>query len=650
MNRLTQAINGLVCIAALAAMANPATARVTALDILDEQNPGFDSRVFGEAGTYRRISAVAHFAVDPDDPHNAGIVDLDKAPRNANGEVEFSSELVILQPSDPARSNHRLFYEISNRGRNLSFPLLNDSPFAANPTTAEQAGNGFLLNAGYTIVWSGWQPGLSDDLVDLTVPIAEGVTGPSREEFIFDSDDVVKTVALTYPAADLDPAKATLTVRVNERDERRSVEGLSFKYINPQEIEITRPADLPAGAIYEFIYPAKDSLVTGLGFAAVRDLVSFLRGSPGHAAESPVTGIESVLGIGISQAGRFARDFIYQGFNADEGDRMVFDGLMAHIAGSRKTFVNYRFAQPGRYSRQHEDHAYPGDQFPFTYAETFDPLTQRSDGILNACTASGTCPKIIHSDTDTEFWQGRAALVALDPAGNPAPIPENVRLFYLAGTQHYTVAGAAIKADKACTFDNNYFHVGAVMRALTQALDRWVSTGEEPPESRFPNSVGTTLVPPNELALPSIPGLSYSANINGLKVMDHTTMPPGAGAEYPVFVANTDIDGNVIDGVKLPRLAVPLATHAGWNLRKQGFAQGELCSLSGSFIPFAKQAAQADPADTRPAIDELYRDEAHYMARIEAEIADLKTQDLILDSDIAMLRDRARAYWQQMTQ
>lgn len=645
MHTVQQTIGGLL----LGLMAlSVAEARVTGLEILEEQNPTFDGQSFGAVGTYRRISAVAHFAVDPDDPANAVIVDLDKAPRNADGEVEFSSQLVILQPSDPQRSNHRLFYEISNRGRNLSFPLLTDGPYAPNPTTADETGNGFLLNDGYTIVWSGWQAGMAEDLMGMSLPLAEGVTGLSREEFIFDSDETTKQLPLTYPAADLDPAKATLTVRVNERDERGSVDGLSFSYIDAQTIEITRPADLPAGAIYEFIYPAKDSQVSGLGFAAVRDLVSFLRGLPGHDVSAPVPRIEHTLGLGISQAGRFARDFVYQGFNADENGGQVFDGLMAHIAGSRKTFTNYRFAQPGRYSRQHEDHAYPGDQFPFTYGETFDPLTQRSDGILKICAGNGTCPKIMHSDTDTEFWQARASLVVTDPAGNPATIPDNVRLYYLAGTQHYTIAGNEIKADAPCTFDNNYFHIGAVMRALVQALDGWVSHGQAPPESRFPDRLGYTLVAPEELPLPGIPGLDYKANINRLQVMDHSVLPPGQGAEYPIFVANTDRDGNVIDGVKLPRLAVPLATHSGWNLRKAGFAQGELCSLSGSYIPFAREAALKDEADGRPTVAELYGDEAHYMAKVEKAINDLHGQGLILAEDVSMLRERAQGYWQKM--
>jgi hypothetical protein len=396
-------------------------ARVVDVEILNEQNPAFDGMVFGDTGTYRRIHARVHYAVDPASPLNSDIADIGKARHNADGEVEFSGEVIILQPSDPEKGNHRLFFEISNRGRNLSFPLLNDSPFAPNPTTQKDAGNGFLMQQGYTIAWSGWQPALPDDLLDLTVPVARGVSGSAREEFIFDSDEAVSRGTLSYPAADLNRAKATLTVRINERDQRSTPAGLTFTYVNASEIEIHRPPALPAGAIYEFIYPAKNSLVTGLGFAAVRDLVSFRRGASGHEANAPVGRIEYVIGMGISQAGRFARDFIYQGFNIDEGELPVFDGMLIHIAGSRKTFTNERFAQPGRYSRQHEDHAYPGDQFPFTYAETFDPLTQRSDGILKHCEVTSTCPRIMHSDSDTEFWQARASLVVTDPVGGTRP-------------------------------------------------------------------------------------------------------------------------------------------------------------------------------------------------------------------------------------
>ena len=245
----------------------------------------------------------------------------------------------------------------------------------------------------------------------MDLPVLEGVTGPSREEFIFDDAETVSTGTLSYPAADRDPAQATLSVRETPDAPRRTPEGLSFRYLDPVTIEITRPEGMDGGAIYELVYPATDALPTGLAFLATSDLVSFLHSSPGHDAESPLEGVERTIGLGISQSGRFLRDLIYQGYNADEGGARVFDGAMPHIAGSRKTFTNHRFGQPGRYSRQHEDHDFPGDQFPFTYTEMTDPLTGRTDGILAACEASGTCPLLMHTDTSTEFWQARSSLV-----------------------------------------------------------------------------------------------------------------------------------------------------------------------------------------------------------------------------------------------
>lgn len=620
-------------------------AKVTEYDVVDTQPVALEGRSFGDVGQYQRIKAKVGFSIDPKDPKNAIIVDIDKAPKDPQGNVTFSADVVILQPADPAKGNGKIFYEISNRGRNLSFELLNDAPRVADPQTADSTGNGHLLNQGYTIVLGGWQPNLKPELVSVYVPIADGVTGQSREEFVFDSEDAVVTKKLSYPATDIDPGNASLTVRVNETDPRGTVEGLSFRFVSDDEIEITRPQTMPAGGIYEFIYTAKDSKITGLGFAATRDLVSFLRGSEGHDVETPLSGIDSVLGLGISQAGRFARDFVYQGFNADESGNKVFDGLIAHIAGSRKTFTNYRFGQPGRYSRQHEDHDYPGDQFPFTYAVTKDPLTGKEDGILKTCSESDTCPKIMHSDTDTEFWQARGSLVSTDNTGNPVTVPENVRLYYLAGTQHFTIADAELIKKGKCVFTSNYFHDGSVMRGLLAALDDWVTDDKAPPRSRYPNHVGTSLVSPSELSIPAIPGLNYDGKINTLQVMDHSTMPPTAGAEYPIFVAAFDVSGNVIDGIKLPRIAVPLGTHMGWNQRSAGYAEGELCSLDGSYIPFAHDASSQDPNDGRPTVDELYESEAAYMAQVEAAIKDLLGQRLILDADILMLRERASQHW-----
>ena len=496
------------------------------------------------------------------------------------------------------------------------------------------------MQQGYTLVWSGWQADIADDKLQLQLPILDGVTGLSREEFIFDNDDTVSKRGLTYPAADLDTARARLTVRRLEGDERRTVDGLSFAYLSPTEIEITRPAGLAKGAIYELVYPAKDAVPAGLALIGLSDLISFLRGNEGHDAQTPLSGIEHTMALGISQSGRFLRDFIYQGYNADEVGARVFDGAMPHIAGSRKTFTNYRFAQPGRYSRQHEDHDFPGDQFPFTYAETTDPLTGRTDGIFAACRGTDTCPKLIHTDTGTEFWQARASLLTTDPAGNPVDMPDDVRLFFLAGLQHFTAWGGQSTEQKTCLFASNPAHGAPVMRALVKAMEDWITDGTAPPASRYPSRADGTLVPLEELKLPGFQDIAYEPVFNTLNVMDYSTVPPGRGAVYPVFVPAVDADGNAVAGVEVPSVAAPLGTHYGWNLRKAGFGEGELCSLTGSFVPFARSAADSN-GDMRAPLAERYAAVA-YLDSVEAAARALVADGLMLADDIGFVLEQAK--------
>ena len=378
----------------------------------------------------------------------------------------------------------------------------------------------------------------------------------------------------------------------------------------------------------------------GLAFIATSDLVSFLRGNPGHDLESPLSDIEHTIGMGISQSGRFLRDLIYQGFNADEQGARVFDGAMPHIAGSRKTFTNYRFAQPGRYSRQHEDHDYPGDQFPFTYAETTDPATGKTESILTACNASGTCPKIMHTDTSTEFWQGRASLLTTAPDGEPVDMPADVRLYFMAGAPHFTTWSSTSGDAAACVYPSNPLHAGPIMRALVVAMESWITDGTEPPASRFPSRADGTLVALEELKLPQIAGDTPQPPFNPLEAMDHATLPPTAGEAYPVLVPVVDADGIPEGGIKTAFVQAPLGTYLGWNLRKAGFGEGELCSLTGSFVPFPKETA-AD--DSRAPLSERYPDANAYLAAVRAAADDLVAERLMLPDDLGYVMERAKA-------
>ena len=381
-----------------------------------------------------------------------------------------------------SRWNRAIFHTVANRGRGGA---------------AETA----LLERGFAFVRVGWQGDLTPTASNIVayLPVATNadgspIVGPALEEFIFNDAERRSRARLTYPAASQAERGGMLSVRATQDARRERPDDLRWRYLGDREIEIDRPAGFDGGAIYEFIYEARDPIVLGIGFAAMRDAISFLRyetaDAAGNANPLATAGdlAQTALSLGISQSGRMLRDFLYQGFNEDVAGRIVFDGMHPNIAGSRKTFTNYQFGQPGRWQKQHEDHVYPGDQFPFTYATLTDPLTGRTDGLQKRCRASDTCPKIVHSDGEAELWQARASLVVTDPAGEHIELPDNVRAYLLAGTQHGGGPGVHAQAPGRgmCQNLTNPLALADTRTALSVALHEWVANGVEPPESRFP--------------------------------------------------------------------------------------------------------------------------------------------------------------------
>ncbi len=654
--------SGAAVLAALTLSAGAAVAEVVRFTVIDVETPAFGGRRFADVGQYERLTARVTMAVDPTDPRNAAVVDLDLAPRNAAGRVEYASRVVILRPVEGARANRRIFFTVVNRGNPNSLPLFLDAPRwdGGARTRAAGAGNGSLMRAGYTLVWSGWQADVAagDGRLRLEAPVVEGVTGIARDEFVFDHTDDPAVATLGYPAADRDPAKASLSVRQRPGDPRQHPRDLAFDYRTSSagrtQIVIQRPAGFDAGAIYELIYPARDPVVMGLGFAATRDIVSFLRraqtdaaGTPNPLARDGEPEIEYAYAFGRSQSGRYLRDFLYQGFNEDEDGRRVFDGLMPHIAGSRRMFTNARFARPGVYSKQHEDHLTPGDQFPFSYVTLTDALTGRRDGILARCQTSGTCPKVIHTDTATEYWQARASLVVTDTRGADLALPSNVRVYLFASVPHgsqNTATGSPLSL-AACRFPSNPLHVGAPMRALLRALDRWVSDGIEPPASRHPRRADHTLVASGrrDVGFPSVPDLPYAGLFNPLRVVDYAVQPPAEGATYPVFVPTVDADGNDVPGIRIPWVDMPVGTYLGWNLRRRGFAGGELCHLNGSFVPFAAtRAERQDTKDPRLSLEERYSTRRVLVDGVRRAAQRLVRNGFLLEEDAEWFVERAR--------
>ena len=643
----------------IALAATTARAEVVRFEVIRTESPTFGGRAFGMVGQYEKLIARATMGVNPTDPHNRGIVDIDLAPRNAAGLVESATDVVILRPVDPTKGNRRIFFTVINRGNNNSPPLFNDvltEGSANNPTAPDDAGNGYLMREGYTLVWSGWQGDVpaGGGRMKLDVPVLKDVSGSYRFEIIFDNSTNPAEATLAYPAADMDPKKATLTVRQRPGDPRQTPAGMSFSFKSPTTIVVNRPVGFDAGAVYELTYTAKEPMVMGLGFAAPRDIISFLRrekadrsGNPNPLLLNGAPLIERAYAFGRSQSGRFLRDFLWQGFNEDEKGRVVFDGLMPHIAGSRKMFTNFRFAIPGTFSMQHENHLTPGDQFPFTYAVMTDSVTGKRDGILAKCLAAGNCPKIIQTDTATEYYNARASLVVTDTTGKDIELPSNVRVFNFSSTPHGSsnTATGAPEALATCQFQSNPLHVGAQMRALLFALDKWVTSSVEPPPSRHPKRSDGTLVAPEPAStgFPAIPGVAAKGLHNPLRVVDHSTQPPTEGGSYPVFVPKTDADGNDVGGVRIPWVDAPIATYLGWNLRKAGFAEGELCGLNGSSIPLAATKAERQAkGDPRLSIEERYPTPQAYVDQVKKSVDRLVQERLLLPDDAALAIERAK--------
>ncbi|HZV64694.1 MAG TPA: alpha/beta hydrolase domain-containing protein [Telluria sp.] len=641
---------------ALASCAAPGSssapaAQVERLEIVS-RGPAFGGAVFEDVGQYETIVAVAHMRINPRHNANRGIADIDKAPA-PDGWVRYQTDVIILRPHDAARASRVLLLDVPNRGGKLFQYMVNEGSGAID--TAAGAGSGYAMRRGHTLVWIGWQGdialGANGKVAGTAFPVAtmagKPITGASQEEVVFDDIKPTSAIALAYPAASLDQRGATLTVRATAGATPTVLPVDSWRYTSPTGIELTRPRGFDAGAIYRFRYEARDPTVMGLGMAALRDVTSYLKsGAPDAAGQpNPLADIKPAvaLAVGVSQSGRFLRDLVWQGFNADPRGGKVFDGAMPLIAGSRKSFVNLRFAQPGRYSTQHLDHITYGDQFPFSYGVTTDPVGGATDGIFARCQASATCPKLMHVDSSLEFWQARASLVVTDGAGKDIALPSDVRVYLMASTQHVYATTPTVGI---CKYPDNAASQAPIIRALLERLVAWSRDGTAPPASRFPRIGDAMLVAPQREAVgfPDLGaiGVIYPALINELTVVDYSGGlfgKPDPDKRYQVLVPMADQDGHDIAGIRSPDIAVPVATHAGWNLRRAGFAEGQLCGLNGMQLAFAATPREGDP---RRALSQRYPTRLEYAKAVAIAARELRDQGLLLDEDANRYIERAR--------
>jgi hypothetical protein len=673
---------GLALVAALTlvtATAQSAQAQITKIVIATTTSPVFGGRSFGAAGQYERLDGIAYGEVDPRDPQNAIIQDLALAPLNRNGKVEYSMDISILKPIDAAKSSHVLLYEVVNRGNRI---LPNSANVGA---TATDPGDGFLENQGYLLAWSGWQadlvPSPATGRIAMTVPVAHAkdgstITGMVRSEFSAQSPSQTSAIfgdgfsgnSRGYRPASTDTSKATLTQRVHARDPRVPVPAnqWAFGTCSPafpnvvadapdaKQFHLCKQGGFDPNHLYELIYPAQDPLVLGLGFAATRDFVSFLR----HAddAQNPLRGaVANTLVHATSQSGNYARSFLQLGFNRDEQGRIVFEGMNPHVSPKRKP-LNVRFGDPGRASGlQHTESDFAGQESPVTWAPSFDSLAKVGGGLLARCSATRTCPKILQTVTDTEYWQGGMSLTTTDVAGaHDLSIPDNVRIYHFTSTQHggYSPVGPVPpRPNPVCQQLPNANSYAYGQRAVLVALQGWVVNGKAPPPSRYARLADGTLVDAAKVGFPAIPNVSANfANVlNRRALYDRgpafdganesgyeSTLPPVHVADYLTLVPQVDADGNDLDGVHSLSLMVPLGTYTGWNTRAAGFGEGDACDLTGSFIPFPKTAADAAAAnDPRKPIAARYPTSGAYDSAVDAAARTLVAQGFLLAGDAA---------------
>lgn len=651
-----------------------AQARIVRLEITSTQSPTFEGKVFGQVGAYEKLRGKAYGELDPASPQNALITDIRLAPRNAKGLVEYVIDIYILKPINLKRGNQKLFLEVNNRGGKL-FGGFNKSSGGNDPITAAHAGDGFLMNKGYTIVWNGWDPSVNpaNNNLTISVPIAKNANGsplmgPSYEYIVYDNATSMSH-ALAYPAATLNKAQATLTVREHLQDSPKLIPADGWEYVTERSIRLL-PAGTPfkQSSIYEFSYTARDPVVAGIGFAATRDFVSFLRyataddfGNPNPLAND----VRFTFSFAVSQPARYLNDFQTLGFNADEQGRRVFDGIENWLGGGSGIGLNVRFAQPSRTERNRQNHLYPEALFPFAYPVMTDPLTGKTAGRLATCSAAGTCPRVVEINSANEYWVKAASLLHTDTKGNDLPDPENVRFFLVSGAQHGTGDGTS---RGMCQQVQNPTNAEPLLRALFIALDDWVTKGIEPPKSAVPRRSDRTaavampqpgsqtgIVPQAALGWPAIPGVTYTGLITTRYLLDFgpsftqgilTTYPP-ATAERPVyvhFVSTVDADGNEVAGIRLPPVAAPTATTTGWALRRAGYGENEGCEGAGQSIPFRLTKADRISAnDPRLSLEERYGTHAGYVAAVTKAVNELLNQRLLLAEDAQDYIKRAEA-------
>lgn len=647
--------NGLIVLALLVCVTG-ARARVTRVVVEKRESPAFSGQLFGQAGAYEILSGHFYGELDPKDPHNSIINDIQFAPRNARGMVEYSATFTLAKPIDMSKSNGVLYYTVPNRGRG--------APVGSND--------------GRVNLLSGWQGDLlhPEGAQSIMVPVARKsdgspLTGQVMERLIdlprnSTTVDLRPTpyVGLTYQRPlTLDTSKAQLLRRTSPNAPSRPVPAGDWAFADcttspfpgsPDPVKLCVKGGFDSTSEYVVIYTAKDPLVLGIGYAATRDLQSFLRYGErdDDGTANPLTGkINWIISRGDSQSGNFIRSYIHLGFNQDEAGRIVWDGANPHIA-ARQLALNFRFAAGSGYAGPFQ----PGSEGVLWWGNYADTARKRPPaGLLDRCTATKTCPKIFDTFGALEFWFLRESpdLVGTDATAD-IPLPPNVRRYFFPGTTHGGGRGGFNDTPAAppngCVLPSNPNPESDTMKALTVALIDWVTKGTEPPPSRYPRLSELQLVAANKAAMgfPDIPGVpSPDGLLNPVFDYDFgpdfnyvdesgviTRQPPAVKRVLPTLVPKVDADGNDVGGVPSVLRQAPLGTYTGWNVMASGFDKGKICLLNGSFIPFAQtKAERIASGDPRRSLEERYGSHSAYVDAVKAAAGKAVAERFLLPED-----------------
>jgi Alpha/beta hydrolase domain len=650
-------------------MAAPVGAEVVRIDVRSRADV-LAGQSFGTAGPYEKLAGRIDFAVDPRNDANRIITDIDRAPKNAAGRVEFSSDFYLIKPKDPSRGNGTILYEVSNRGGKGMLGFFNRASGSLDPQTADQFGDAFLLEQGFTLLWVGWQfdPPLRDGLVRVFAPIAREadggpIQGVVRSDFVPLERTTQASLAdrehLAYAVVNPGDPANVLTVRDSVEGPRRTIPRGQWQFTEDGKA-VRMAAGFEPKKIYEVVYRSQDPPVVGVGPAAVRDTISKVK--YGSASELGLAqgALTRAIAFGISQSGRFLRTYLYYGFNEDESRRKVFDGVMAHVAGAGRGSFNHRFAQPSRDAHPYLNFFYPTDIFPFTDVSQRDPETGVQDGLLTHGTKPEFQPRVFYTNSSYEYWGRAASLFHTTIDGlEDAPLPSNVRAYLLAAGQH-GVAGFPPSRTIGQQM-NNPLDYRWVMRRLLVSMNRWITDGTEPPPSAYPRLDQGTLVPPDKLKFPKIPSVNVPAAPHKAYRADYgpdfiskgvvSQEPPRIGRSFPMFVPQVDADGNEVAGIRVPELAVPLATYTGWNLfNERSGPPGVVSSMQGSFIPFPRtREDRARTNDPRRSIDERYRSREEYLGLVSKAANDLVEKGYLLKADVPRILEQTGTRWDYAT-